>query len=187
MLELAHREVQADRPAALGADPAGALPGTGPHLEDVEAGHVAEHPQVGLGVPLRTPHEPDVAEELAVRRLVLVGVAVPVGTVGPARLGLGDGTAFDAYARVDGTCRRMIRVTGTWRRSGGHRTSVRRLDRRSVTRVDSPLAPGVRRFPDRVDDGSLSHIAPVEEHPSVVKQDVCACPHDFCPPRNTFS
>jgi hypothetical protein len=47
-------------------------------------------------VALRTPHEPDVAEELTVRRLVLVGVPVPVGAVGPARLRLGDGPTVDA-------------------------------------------------------------------------------------------
>ena len=47
---------------------------------------VAEDPGLVLGQPLGTPHEAGVAEEAAVGRLVLVGVPVPVGAVGPPRL-----------------------------------------------------------------------------------------------------
>ena len=145
--------------------PARALAGAGADLEHVEARDVAEHAQVGLGVPLRTPDETDVTEELAVRGLVLVGVAVPVGAVGATGLGLGDGTAFDAYARMDRGGRALERRTCRIR-GGGHHASVRRLDRWTGTRVDSHLAPGVCWFPDRADPSSLSRIAdPFGPHP----------------------
>ena len=55
-------------------------------------------PGVVLGQALGTPHEAGVAEELAVGGLVLVGVAVPVGAVGPPRLGLVDRAALDPDA-----------------------------------------------------------------------------------------
>ena len=48
-----------------------------------------------LGVALGAPHEARVTEEGAVGGLVLVGVAVPVGAVGAARLPLGDGAPLD--------------------------------------------------------------------------------------------
>ena len=68
-----------------------------PDLEDVEAGDVAEDREVVLAVALGAPHEAGVAEEGAVGGLVLVGVAVPVGTVGVARLTLGDGPSLDPH------------------------------------------------------------------------------------------
>ena len=156
VLELAHREVQTHRSAALGAHPARALTGARADFQDVEPGDVAEDAQVGLGVALGTPHEPDVAQELAVRGLVLVRVPIPVGTVGPSRLGLGDRAAIDAYAGVDGAGHRLL--GHLCRFLGGHQASVRRLDRRSVTRVCSMIAPGVCRFPDRAEHGSLSRL-----------------------------
>ena len=59
---------------------------------------VTEHPGLVLGESLGPPDEAGVAEEAAVRRLVLVGVAVPVGPVGPPRLGLVDRAALDPDA-----------------------------------------------------------------------------------------
>ena len=59
--------------------------------------HVTEDRQLVLGVALGAPHEAGVAEERAVRGLVLVGVAVPVGPVGLPRLLLGDGAALDPH------------------------------------------------------------------------------------------
>ena len=53
-----------------------------------------------LGQPLRSPQEAGVAEVAAVGGLVLVGVPVPVGTVGRARLPLVDGPALDAHRTV---------------------------------------------------------------------------------------
>ena len=119
-------------------------------------GDVAEHAELGLGVALGAPHEADVAEELAVRRLVLVGVAVPVGAVGPPRLGLGDRAPIDAYAGVDGTGRRSsgdlcrIRATG---RSPGERTPVgptlrhaRRLRRLRQVSVGSRTERNTARY-----------------------------------------
>ena len=52
-------------------------------------------PEVLLRLPLGSPHEARVAEELAVRGLVLVGVPVPVGTVRAPGLGLVDRAALD--------------------------------------------------------------------------------------------
>ena len=105
MLQLAVREVEAVRPPALAADPARALPGAGADLEDVATRDLAQDPGLGLGQPFGTPHEAGVAQELAVRGLVLVGVAVPVGPVRPARLGLVDGPALDPDRRVPGDFR----------------------------------------------------------------------------------
>ena len=59
---------------------------------------VAERAELVLAHALGTPQEPGVAEELAVRRLVLVGVGVPVGAVGPQRLGLVDGTPLGSHS-----------------------------------------------------------------------------------------
>ena len=97
VLELAVGQVQADRTAALLADPPRALTGTRPHLEHVAARHLAEDSRLVLGQPLGTPHEAGIAQELAVGRLVLVGVPVPVRTVRPPGLGLVDRTALDAH------------------------------------------------------------------------------------------
>ena len=54
-------------------------------------------PQVVLADALGTPEEAGVAEELAVGGLVLVGVGVPVGAVGPQRLRLVDRAPLGAY------------------------------------------------------------------------------------------
>ena len=94
VLELAPREVEPDRPAALREHPARALPGTAADLEDLLAGDGAEHAGLVLGEALGSPDEADVAEELAVGGLVLVGVAVPVGPVGPPGLALVDRSPF---------------------------------------------------------------------------------------------
>ena len=87
VLELAEGQVEPDRAAAAALrtqrehcpapEPTSStsLPATSP-----------EDPGVRLGEPLGPPHEAGVAEELAVGGLVLVGVAVPVGAVGAARL-----------------------------------------------------------------------------------------------------
>ena len=96
VLQLPEREVEPVGAAALPADPPRALAGAGADLEDVAAGHLAEDAGLGLGEPFGPPHEAGVAEELAVRRLVLVGVAVPVRPVGPPGLGFVDRTALDA-------------------------------------------------------------------------------------------
>ena len=53
-------EVEAEAATAAGAHPARALPGATAHLEDVETGHVAEDPELVLGVALRSPDEPGV-------------------------------------------------------------------------------------------------------------------------------
>ena len=90
-------KVEAVGPAALGAYPAGALPGAGADLEHVAPGDVAEDSGLGLGQALRTPDEPGVAEELAVGGLVLVGVGVPLAAVGAQGLRLRGGPA----GRVD--------------------------------------------------------------------------------------
>ena len=84
VLQLPEGQVEPVAAAALGADPARALSRAGADLEHVAVGDVAEDAGLGLGQALGPPHEADVAEEVAVRGLVLVGVAVPVGTVGPA-------------------------------------------------------------------------------------------------------
>ena len=97
MLELAVGEVEAEAASAVGADPARALAGAAADLEDVETGHVAEDREVVLAVALGTPHEAGVTEEGAVRGLVLVGVAVPVRSVGVPRLALGDGAPLDPH------------------------------------------------------------------------------------------
>ena len=97
MLQLAVGEVEPEGATALRAHPAGALTGAAPDLEHVDAGHVAEDAEVVLGLALGPPHEADVAEEVAVRGLVLVGVAVPVGAVGRARLVLVDRAALDPH------------------------------------------------------------------------------------------
>ena len=81
MLELTVGEVEAEPAAAVRTDPPRALAGAAAHLEDVEAVHVAEDPQLVLGVALGAPDEARVAEERTVGGLVLVGVAVPVGPV----------------------------------------------------------------------------------------------------------
>ena len=96
VLELAVREVEAEAAAAVGADPARALTGAAADLEHVEVRHLAQDGELVLGVALGAPHEARVAEERAVRGLVLVGVAVPVGAVGAPGLLLGDGTPLDA-------------------------------------------------------------------------------------------
>ena len=72
--------------------PAGALAGAAADLEHPAPGHVAEHLRVGLVHALGAPDEADVAEELPVGGLVLVGVGVPVAAVGALRVGLRDGT-----------------------------------------------------------------------------------------------
>ena len=75
-------QVQPDAPATARPHPARALAGPAADLEDVAAGHVAEDREVVLAVALGSPDEAGIAEEGAVGGLVLVGVAVPVGTVG---------------------------------------------------------------------------------------------------------
>ena len=87
-----------DRGRAAGGEPARALGGAAADLEDVLAGDVAEHRDVALVDALGPPDEPDVAQERAVRGLVLVGVGVPVAAVGPPALGLGDRTADRVHA-----------------------------------------------------------------------------------------
>ena len=100
VLQLTVGEVQPDRPPALLRDPARALAGPAAHLEHVAVGHVAEHSGDLLGQPLRPPHEPRIAQEGAVGRLVLVGVPVPVGSIRPPRLRLVDRPPFHAHRRV---------------------------------------------------------------------------------------
>ncbi len=97
MLQLAVGQVEAEPAAAVRAHPARALAGAAADLEHVEAGHVAEDPELVLGVALGPPDEAGVTEERPVRGLVLVGVAVPVGPVGAARLALGDGAPLDPH------------------------------------------------------------------------------------------
>ncbi len=90
------REVQGDGAGALGGEPAGALGGAGADLQDVQALQAplrAEEAGVGLVESLGSPDEAVVAEEGAVLALVLVGVAVPPATAGPAALGGGGGAA----------------------------------------------------------------------------------------------
>src|SRR3954452_10641132 len=84
MLELALGQVQPERVRSLAAQPARALAGTAAELEHPPAAHRAQHLELGLLMALWAPHETDVAQEAAVRVLVLVGVEVPVGAVGPA-------------------------------------------------------------------------------------------------------
>ncbi len=97
VLELPHGHVDADRPAAVDQDPARALAGPAADLEHVPAVDLAERVQIVLADALGTPQEAVVAEELPVRGLVLVGVRVPVGTVGPQRLRLVDLAPLGAY------------------------------------------------------------------------------------------
>ena len=110
VLELARAEVEADGPGAARGQPAGALAGAAADLEHPAAGHVAEHPRVRLVHALGAPDEADVAEELAVGGLVLVGVGVPVAAVGPLGVRLRDrttgglhGTTPPAAGRYGGT------------------------------------------------------------------------------------
>jgi len=98
VLELTHRQVEPDRAATVEAHPAGALSSARADLEHVLAGDVPEHAGVVLRQTFRAPHEAGVAEEVAVRGLVLVGVTVPVGTIGPTRLLLAHRPAFDPHA-----------------------------------------------------------------------------------------
>ena len=98
MLELSGGEVESEGPAAVHPHPARALAGARADLEHVLARDVAEDAGLVLGEPLGTPHEAGVAEEAPVGRLVLVGVPVPVGAVGPPRLGLVDRAALDPDA-----------------------------------------------------------------------------------------
>ena len=71
---------------------------------------VTERPQRRSSrTPLGAPQEAGVAEELAVRGLVLVGVGVPVGTVGQQRLGLVDGRRS---GRTPDTVRRLAPAYG---------------------------------------------------------------------------
>ena len=86
VLELPVGEVQTDGSPALRAHPPGALACPGPDFKDVLAHDRPQHLKVRLGLAFRTPHESCVAEEVAVRGLVFIGVAVPVGPVGPSGL-----------------------------------------------------------------------------------------------------
>ena len=88
-----------DRPAPALEHPARALARAAADLQHVPAAHVPERTHVVLADPLGAPEEARVTEELAVRGLVLVGVGVPVGTVGQQRLGLVDGTSLGADSR----------------------------------------------------------------------------------------
>ena len=98
MLELAEREVDADgRGRRWLRTQREHWPAPEPTSSTSLAAHVAEHPGLVLGQPLRAPHEAVVAEEGAVGGLVLVGVAVPVGAVGAARLRLVDRAALDPH------------------------------------------------------------------------------------------
>ena len=113
-----------DGTTALPAYPPRALPGAGTHLEHVPAVDVPEHAGDVLGEALGAPHEPGVAEELAMGGLVLVGVAVPVGAVRPAGLRLADGPALDADGRVLGCgihSGRLLRRVTDRRRTGSVR------------------------------------------------------------------
>ena len=74
-----------------------------------------------LGQPLRPPHEPDVTEERAVGGLVLVGVPVPVGSVGPPRLRLVDRPSLHPHRRVRP---RLLHVRSVLRR---YRSRSRRI------------------------------------------------------------
>jgi hypothetical protein len=74
----------------------------------VLSGDVAERAQVVLAHPLRAPEEARVAEELAVRGLVLVGVAVPVRAVRRQGVVLIDGPALGADRPVFGHHATMI-------------------------------------------------------------------------------
>ena len=72
-------------------------PGPAADLEHVPAVDLTERVQIVLADALGTPQEPVVAEELPVGGLVLVGVGVPVGAVGPQRLRLVDLAPLGAY------------------------------------------------------------------------------------------
>jgi hypothetical protein len=82
-------QVHRDHRGALGGQPPGGGRGAAAQLQHPPAAHLAEQPGVGLAQPLRAPHEVRVAQEVAVFLLVGVGVRVPPGAAGPARLGVG--------------------------------------------------------------------------------------------------
>ena len=82
VLQLPVGDVDADRPAAVTQHPTRALSGPAADLQHVLASNVAECAEVVLADTFGTPEETGVAEVRPVRRLVLVGVVVPVGTVG---------------------------------------------------------------------------------------------------------
>ncbi len=102
--------------------PARALAGARADLEHVLPRDVAEDTGLVLGEPLGTPHEAGVAEEAPVGRLVLVGVPVPVGAVGPPRLGLVDRAALDPDALrqvvLHGATLLACRPPRLWQRTG---------------------------------------------------------------------
>ena len=98
VLQLAHRDVDGDRSAAVTQHPARALPGAAADLEHVATSDVAECVQGVLADALGTPEEPAVAQELAVGGLVLVGVGVPVGLVGAQGLRLTDRTPLGPHS-----------------------------------------------------------------------------------------
>jgi hypothetical protein len=88
VLQLPAGHIEADGTAAVLQDPARALGRAAPDLEYASSGDVAQGVYVVLPDTLGAPQEAAVAQEVAVRGLVLVGVRVPVGPVGAKRLGL---------------------------------------------------------------------------------------------------
>ncbi len=97
------RQVERRDVGAVGGDPACALRGAAPDLEDPpprEVGGVAEQVRVDLAQPLGAPDEVVVAEEVAVLVEVLPARAVPPAPVRPDRLrGSGRPVARDGRAR----------------------------------------------------------------------------------------
>ena len=166
-------------------------------LLDWEYAH-AGHPFTDLGNLLRFDRQPAYVEA------VLAAYGQRRGVPPDAALALG--RAADLWALVDLAARRgsnpvadrahdLLRAVAAARDLNAV-PDRRRLDRRRGARVNSSLAPDVCWSPDRVDASSLSPhrldvvaVALVIPMPrtvkSVVKQDVCACPHDICPPKES--
>ena len=98
VLQLPVGQVEPDRATALRADPSRALAGAGARPRARRGPATSPRTPALSSLSPSGPHtKPDVAEELAVRGLVLVGVAVPVRPVGPPGLGLVDRAALDAH------------------------------------------------------------------------------------------
>jgi hypothetical protein len=127
-MELADRHVEADRVAAVGQHPAGALSGPAAQLEDAPPGDVPERLHGFLADPFGPPEEALVTEELAVGGLVLVRVAVPVRAVGGQGVLLVDGSALSADPTVLGHHATMMAPAreSARRRSVGRRPPRRR-------------------------------------------------------------
>lgn len=95
MFELPPGHIDADGVATVRPEPPSALAGSAAHLEHLQAGEVTQQLRVGLVETLGTPDEPDIAQELAVLGLVLVGAGVPPPAIGADGLRRPDRTPGD--------------------------------------------------------------------------------------------